>query len=267
MIKLFLVITAVALLAAGVFGIQNRIAFIADREERATNNKRIDDLLKKIETVEIPALNNEEDGAYQKLWTAENLLAQHQADLEQAKINIATLDTEINTLKGQMSPLDAEIAKIDEVIENLRQKFPGVTPENIGETIKKLESELDDLRQELAAKEAEIEIAEGQVAANRAQIKRREEGQATRLAGIRHNSVEGVITAVNNDWGFVVVNMGSSQGISGDSELIVKRSDSRIANLNVVSVKPGITVADIRQDSLSGTVQPGDRVIFQKVID
>jgi hypothetical protein len=264
MIKILLSITAVALLAAAVLGIQNRNNFIEARKARAENNKKIDTIQKKIETVEVPALKGD-DGAFEHLWKAENLLAQHEADLEQAKINIATLDTEINGLNGQMAPLDSEIAKVDEVIEKLRAKFPGVTLENIGATIKQLESDVDDAKQELAAKQGEIEIVSKKVAANESQIQRREVGQVKRLAGIGRNATEGVITAVNRDWGFVVVNIGSKQGISGDSRLIVKRSGSRIADLSIVSVKPGITVADIRQDSLTGVVQPGDRVIFKNL--
>ena len=63
----------------------------------------------------------------------------------------------------------------------------------------------------------------------------------------------------------VVIGVGKNQGIKGDSSLIVKRGGARIANLNIVEVKPNVTVADIRQKSLSGVVQPGDQVIFQNL--
>ena len=81
----------------------------------------------------------------------------------------------------------------------------------------------------------------------------------------RRNATEGTVTAVNRDWGFVVINVGQRQGVEGDSSLIVKRAGQRIANLNIVEVKPNITVADIRQKALSGVVQPGDQVIFQNL--
>ena len=78
-------------------------------------------------------------------------------------------------------------------------------------------------------------------------------------------SLEGVVTAVNKDWGFVLVNIGKDQGVEGDSELIVERDGIRIGNLSVVSIQPGLTVADISQKGLSKAVEPGDKVVFQNL--
>jgi hypothetical protein len=166
-----------------------------------------------------------------------------------------------------MAPLDAEIANAEGTVEALKAKFPGVTLDNIGDTIKKLQSDLEDTKQELSAKQAEVEIVSKQVAANGKAIERAQKRAADRLARVRGNATEGTITAVNNDWGFAVANVGSSAGIEGESQLIVKRGTQRIATLDVVSVQPGKTVLDIRQKSLSGVVQPGDRVIFEKPLE
>lgn len=264
MTKLFLIITSAALLAAAVFGIQNRGSFVAAREERAANNKKIDAIYDSIEKKEIPALKGE-GGAFERLWKADNMLAQHEADLGQTKINIAKLNAEVNSLNKQMAPLDDQIEKIDKVIEELKTKFPGVTPENVGTVIQQLESDLDDVKQELIVKRGEREITTRKFTTNQAQIDRGKVSQTKRLLRIKRNATEGVITAVNLDWGFVVVNIGARQGLSGDSTLIVKRGESRIADLSIVSIKPGITVANINQDTLTGVVQPGDRVIFKTI--
>ena len=72
-------------------------------------------------------------------------------------------------------------------------------------------------------------------------------------------------TNPHKDWGFVLVNIGKDQGVQGDSELIVQRDGIRIGNLNVVSIQPGLTVADINQKGLSGSVEPGDKVIFENI--
>ena len=62
-----------------------------------------------------------------------------------------------------------------------------------------------------------------------------------------------------------LVNIGKDQGVEGDSELIVKRDGIRIGNLSVVSIQPGLTVADISRKGLSKAVEPGDKVVFQKL--
>lgn len=260
MTKLFLILTSAALLAAAVFGWQNRSAFVKDRTDRHQNNKLMDGMIGEFETTKVEALGT----AHGDLLKAEKLLAQNEADLAETKNKIATVETEIGTLKAEMAPLDTEIASAEDTVTALQAKFPGVDLDNLGSTIKKLQSDLEDAKQELAAKQAEVEIVSKQVASNNKSIERAQERVADRLARIRSNATEGTITAVNNDWGFAVANVGSAAGINGESELIVKRGTERIATLQVVSVQPGKTVLDIRQNSLTGVVQPGDRVIFEK---
>ena len=263
MTKLFLIITAAALLATAVFGWQNRSALVADRTARLANNKQMDNIINEFVDPKVGELET----AHADLYAAEKLLAQHEADLSETKDKIATIDTEIGTLKGEMAPLDAEIATAESTVEELRSRFPGINLDNIGEKIKQLQSDLEDSKQELAAKQAEVEIVTKQVAANGKSIERAQKRAAERLARIRGNATEGTITAVNTDWGFAVANVGSGAGIGDESILIVKRGAQRIARLEVVSVQPGKTVLDIRQKSLTGLVQPGDRVIFEKPLE
>ena len=96
-------------------------------------------------------------------------------------------------------------------------------------------------------------------------IEKAEKVQANRLTAVARNAIVGAVTAVNKGWGFVVVNVGKDQGVENDSELIVKRGEKRIATLNIVSIRPGLTVADINQKTISGTVQQGDTVIFKNI--
>jgi hypothetical protein len=103
------------------------------------------------------------------------------------------------------------------------------------------------------------------VAANQTRIEKAKQVQADRLASITRNALVGSVTAVNEGWGFVVVNIGKDQGVENDAELIVKRGEKRIATLKIVSIQPGLTVADINQKNISGAVEQGDSVIFKNV--
>ena len=261
MIKLLFSITAVALLASIVFGIQNRSTFVENRKNREVNNTEIDRILNTFEAEEAPKLTE----AQQTLFDAENLLATHIAQKGAANEAITRLNGEIAAKQPDLDKVMAELTNAQKQVDSLKILFPGVRLDNLGETIAKLKSDVDDVKGELAAKQTEVEIVEKKVAANTATINRYEDRQADRLAKIRRNATEGTVTAVNRDWGFVVINVGQRQGVEGDSSLIVKRAGQRIANLNIVEVKPNITVADIRQKALSGVVQPGDQVIFQNL--
>ena len=53
--------------------------------------------------------------------------------------------------------------------------------------------------------------------------------------------------------------------MENNSELIVKRGEKCIATLKIVSIQPGLTVANIDQKNISGAVQQGDEVIFKNL--
>ena len=261
MTKLFLIITAAALIACSVLSWQNRENYIKDRKDRLATNIQIDALLKEFDEELDPKLVT----SFGLQMKTEGELAQHTSDLDQATNDILTLNSEIGTLEGKMKPIDEEIAEAKKAVETMKAQFPGVTLENVADTLKKFESDLDDAKQDLAAKLAEIDIVSKKVAANQSRIEKAEQVQADRLTGIARNALVGTVSAVNKGWGFVVVNIGKDQGVGNDSELIVKRGEKRIAILKIVSIQPQLTVADIMQKSISGAVQQGDTVIFKNI--
>ena len=261
MIKILLIITSCALLASAVFSWQNREAYIQDRKDRLKTNEEIDRLLIEFEEELDPKLVT----AFELQMKTEGELAQHTADLEQANLDIQKLNSEIGSLNTKMKPIDEEIAEAEQAVETMRAQFPGVTLENVADTLKQFESDLDDAKQELAAKLAEIDIVSKKVAANQTRIEKAKQVQADRLETIERNALVGSVTAVNEGWGFVVVNVGKDQGVENDSELIVKRGERRIATLKIVSIRPKLTVADINQKDISGNVIQGDAVIFKNL--
>lgn len=261
MLKILLIISAAVLLASAVLSYKNREAYIADRKERLRINLNIDNLLKEFEDELDPELVT----SFELRMKTEGELAQHSADLEQANLDITKLNSEIGSLNTKMKPIDEEIAEAEKAVETMREKFPGVTLENVADTLKKFESDLDDAKKDLTVKLAEIDIVSKKVAANQTRIEKAKQVQADRLASITRNALVGSVTAVDGDWGFVVVNIGKDQGVENDAELIVKRGEKRIATLKIVSIQPGLTVADINQKDISGDVVQGDSVIFKNL--
>ncbi|MCP4848369.1 MAG: hypothetical protein GY899_10535 [Verrucomicrobiaceae bacterium] len=261
MIKIFLIITMAALLASTVLSYKNREGYIADRKERLRINQEIDSLLVNFEETLDPKLVT----AFELQMKTEGELAQHSADLEQANLDITKLNSEIGSLNTKMKPIDEEIAEAEKAVETIQAQFPGATLENVAEKLKQFESDLDDAKQELSAKLAEIDIVSKKVAANQTRIEKATQVQADRLASITRNALVGSVTAVNEGWGFVVINIGKDQGVENDAVLIVKRGERRIATLKIVSIQPGLTVADINQKDISGDVVQGDSVIFKNL--
>jgi len=78
-------------------------------------------------------------------------------------------------------------------------------------------------------------------------------------------ATKGNVGAVNTEWGFVVVNMGSNQGVTVDSKLLVKRGLQMIGKVNIIQINPNQTVADINPNDLipGQQILPGDTVVFE----
>ena len=260
--NIYLLIPAlIAIIASIGFSLKNRTALKDTRDARIKNNNQIVEVLNDIQQTDDPALI----ASYEALYAQEVRLAESKANTDSHNVNIKRLDNEIAGLNSEKAPVDKKIATAENAVKEISERFPGTTLQNVAEKIKQLESDLETAKQDLATRKTELEVVNRKVAANEVRIEKAEKVQTDRLSSIGRNATEGLITAVNKDWGFVLVNIGKDQGVQGDSELIVQRDGIRIGNLNVVSIQPGLTVADINQKGLSGSVEPGDKVIFENI--
>ena len=257
----FLIPALIAIIASIGLSVNNRTTLKETRVERIKNNDLIVGVLNEIKQEDDPALI----ASYEALYAQEVRLAESKANTDTHNVNIKRLDNEIAGLNSEKAPVDKKIATAENAVKEISERFPGTTLQNVAEKIKQLESDLETAKQDLATRKTELEVVNKKVAANEVRIEKAEKVQTDRLSSIGRNATEGLITAVNTDWGFVLVNIGKDQGVQGDSQLIVQRDGIRIGNLNVVSIQPGLTVADINQKGLSGSVEPGDKVIFENI--
>ena len=257
----FLIPALIAIILSIGLSVNNRTTLKETRTERIKNNDLIVGVLNEIKQEDDPALT----ASYEALYAQEVRLAESKANTDTHNVNIKRLDNEISGLNSEKAPVDKKIATAENAVKEISERFPGTTLQNVAEKIKQLESDLETAKQDLATRKTELEVVNKKVAANEVRIEKAEKVQTDRLSSIGRNATEGLITAVNTDWGFVLVNIGKDQGVQGDSELIVQRDGIRIGNLNVVSIQPGLTVADINQKGLSGSVEPGDKVIFENI--
>ena len=257
----FLIPALIAIILSIGLSVNNRTTLKETRTERIKNNDLIVGVLNEIKQEDDPALT----ASYEALYAQEVRLAESKANTDTHNVNIKRLDNEISGLNSEKAPVDKKIATAENAVKEISERFPGTTLQNVAEKIKQLESDLETAKQDLATRKTELEVVNKKVAANEVRIEKAEKVQTDRLSSIGRNATEGLITAVNTDWGFVLVNIGKDQGVQGDSQLIVQRDGIRIGNLNVVSIQPGLTVADINQKGLSGSVEPGDKVIFENI--
>jgi predicted nucleic acid-binding Zn-ribbon protein len=248
--------------AAAFFSYQNVGKYQVQKEEKELTIGKNDELTKK---------SNKQKGD----------LDEEKLALETANRDRESVKQSISSLQSKGKALVREIAALDATLEEQKAKFAelektkaeinkiveGVDVQDISEIpaeVAKLEAEKLSKTKELEELNTGNESLEKSVATNQEQISRLAERDASRDSRIRRNAMESVVTAVNEDWGFVIIGAGSNTGFTPQTKLLVKRGGRLIGMVKPSSIEPSQVVAEIDPDSIAPGVriQPGDRVIL-----
>lgn len=180
------------------------------------------------------------------------------------------LQRELTVLNDTLKVQDEEFAVLEkareEVANILKDLGDDITLENLGDKIKEIDDEFKARQAQLEEMQTNIGAAENKLTTTRAEFDRLVRRDVARTARIGRNSMEAVVTAVNQDWGFLVIGAGSNSGFSPQSSLLVKRGGRYIGRVTPSSIEPTQTIAEIDFASVAAgaRIQPGDRVILAK---
>ncbi|TAG07212.1 MAG: hypothetical protein EAZ42_13095 [Verrucomicrobia bacterium] len=176
---------------------------------------------------------------------------------------IAKLDQDALAQAKEVEALEGAIAEVQKALEGLGED---VTVENLPDKIKDIEQSKEEKQEKIVELNTLIEGAKSAATASQNEVKKVAERRAERGTRLKLNSTSSVVTAVNNDWGFVVIGAGSNSGFTPQTELIVVRDGRTIGKIIPRSVEPTQVVGDLDRNSMipGVRVQPGDRVIISK---
>ena len=219
------------------------------------------------------------DKTEQELKAEKESLREAQSERAQAEESIATLQGDLNRLQRELGEVESVLARHQQVIaeaeagmKQAEDEFRrlGVDPaagvEGIAQAITGLEDQKKALMSEISEVEALIEGAENAIQGDREEIQRLAARQVERESRARNNSMSSVVTAVDQNWGFVVIGAGRNSGFTPQKRLIVQRDGRRIAEVKPSSVESTQTIAEIDFDTVAPgvAIQPGDRVIYSE---
>jgi peptidoglycan hydrolase CwlO-like protein len=257
MTKVLFLLSAVVMVVAGFFSYQNRDTFINTRKGRIDTVAKLKEEMRKV-----AELNTEITGVRDKISGVDTEVQTAKEKLNLAKVNLKRAESDAEQYSKDVEQKNNEINKYKKQITNLPA---GVTLETMNEDVNKL-------KQTIADSEAQATKIQEQVATKDADVKKTQ----SRLEGIiekiesrkklfDRNSLNATIVAVNNDWGFVVIDGGENKGITADAKLLVTRGQETIGRLSIIGVDSNKTVANIDQKSVRPgmNVAPGDRVILE----
>jgi chromosome segregation ATPase len=205
------------------------------------------------------------------------LLETSKNNLEVATQSVLALESTGNALNNENAKLDSEIAgqdakfaELNKVIEEVQKVLAGlggdVTLDNLPDKVNDIQEDTKTKRAKLEELETLVEGAKASLETKQAEVQRLVDRKDARSNRIARNAMEARITAVNQEWGFLVIGAGSNSGFTPQTALLVKRDGRLIGKVNPSAIDPTQTIAEIDLRALAPGVriQPGDNVILAK---
>lgn len=177
--------------------------------------------------------------------------------------DVSNLNDTISGQKAEMDQINSDLAALDREFQELGAD---VTFDNVSDKVDEMTAQRDSLEERLNELNTLIEGAEKSLATKREDIGRLTRRETQRSARISRNAEESVITAVNQDWGFLVIGAGSNSGFAPQTNMLVMREGRLIGQVRPTAIEPTQTIAEIDFESLpvGARIQPGDRVMIAK---
>jgi len=187
-------------------------------------------------------------------------LAESEQSLKSEKAKSAQLDTDLAAAKQKadeaQKAADQAVAdgkKAADDLKAINDKLQGKTIDEIVAARAKAEADF-------ASAQAEQKILTDQVQEAQAKVKQlMADINASKVPYIPPG-VSGKVTFVNHTWNFVVIDVGLSNGVVPNGQLIVYRKNNFLGKVKVTTADANSAVADILPDA-KGDIQVGDYVL------
>ncbi len=265
--KAIIYILALLVACGGAFlSYQNKVKFEEQQRIRISINKEIDEDVK----VKDDATRKELASERKKLHDAREEQSVVEQNIETLKAKAAELDGQMKEADGKLAEQAQEKKQLEDALAEAQKvaKELGndVTIDTLPEKLKELEGKKKEREGKLDELTNLCETATKKLANNRAEVDRLVQRDGERSIRIRQNAMESVLTAVNQEWGFVVVGAGTNTGFTPQTKLLVKRDGRLIGKLQPTAIEASQTIADIDFDSLAPGVrlETGDRVMLSE---
>ncbi len=259
MTKVLLLLSALVMGIAAVFAFQNGRTFKEVRETK-------DAVHSKIKT-ELTALSNsveEINKVVGDVIKVQNDVEGQTEKLKSNKLKIAQTDGEVKRTEEE---LKVKSDKMSQLTTQLAKLPAGFNPQTIAEDLNKIKQEIVELQTQAEAKKQEVAVHEKKAGEAKKVLDDVVLKIETRKKSFERNSLKARLVAVNNDWGFVVIDAGEKEGITPDTKLLVTRGTKTVGKVNIFSVQGNRTVANVLTDTLAVGMQPapGDTVILENL--
>lgn len=252
---LILRIILVLTIAAGGFGIYQGLERKKQREKLEMDLKAKTDEATKL-TGDLAQTQKGKETAEATVKEKSKLLDDANSEIERNKAAIKMQQEKTKEVEDKLTQVTKDLNERKEDMEKILKALPaGMTAEQVGPKIKELMEQMTTLDQEK-------KVLDEQLVKLKAENKKLEEQKRLREAGKMPEGLTGHILSINDEWNFVVLDIGSNQGVIPDGMMMVHRDGALVGKVKVTSVEPSIAIADILPEWKQSPLQEGDTVTY-----
>jgi multidrug efflux pump subunit AcrA (membrane-fusion protein) len=184
-------------------------------------------------------------------------------EIEEVKASAEKVNSDLTSLKSKASETEQKLQAVQQDLAAKQAeiaKYEKALPP--GMTIDQVKSKLQELQGQFATLDQEKTILKDQLAKLDAEKRKLDDQLKRRAEGKMPAGLTGHIMAVNHDWNFVILDIGSNDGVVESAPMIVYRDGKLVGKIKITSVEPSIAIADILADWQQVPPQEGDTATF-----
>lgn len=185
-------------------------------------------------------------------------------DLATTRDELAATKTELNNTRNELT---AAQQKINELNDTIDQKNTELIVANgritqLEQDKSNLQIQIDDLNNQLVRADEEMRDLQDKIATLDKVIQDIDSKQGAPGTAKVPVGTMGRILIVNPDWNFVILDIGSEQGLVANAEMLIHRKDQLIGKVRISAVEKTMAIAEVVSDWTKQAVNEGDYVLF-----
>jgi hypothetical protein len=184
---------------------------------------------------------------------AEGKLATANTQVSDLTSKLTAAQSEADDAKKALDLANAATKTAQDALDKINQALAGQTVDELKAAEAKAQTDLAAAQSEQKILADSLESAQHQVADLKDEVNRKRTGDMP-------PGISGRVTFVNRTWNFVVLDVGLSNGVVPNGELIVYRDNKFLGKVKVTSAEANTAVADI-MPNVKGDIQTGDFVL------
>lgn len=193
---------------------------------------------------------------YTELQDTKQDLENTRQELSATKEELDRTLAELDRSRAQVETLTVTVNEKNAEISSLETKVNGLEQEKVSLTI-----QIDDLNNQIIQAGEELTDAQDKILTLEQTVNmlEMELGDKTRVVP---KGLTGRILHVNRDWNFVVIDLGTDDGLVPNAEMLIHRKDALVGKVTISGLTREMAIAELKADWAQATVKEGDYVVF-----